>query len=286
MERAAVEQGSQAPVLEQRMVATRAGELNVGLRGAGPPLVLLPANGHRADDFAPIATVLAQQHRVITLDWPGMGRSPAPPRPDEASAAGLADAVEDLFDALPLGRAVVLGHSVGGFAAARLAIRRPEAVAALVLVNSGGFARANLATRAFCWLKGQVRVTRAVEAHFARWHTGRRSEAARALVDAIEAARRRPGYAEVVAAVWRSFVRTDACLLDRAHEIRCPTLVAWGARDPVLPARIGRAVVRAIPHATWAPMATGHSPFVEDTATFLGHLAPFLQAARAPDAAA
>jgi pimeloyl-ACP methyl ester carboxylesterase len=145
-------------------------------------------------------------------------------------------------------------------------------------VNSGGFARPDLFARAFCWLKGRVHITRAVEAHFARWHTGTRTDAARALCDAIESARTRPGYAEVVAGVWRSFVREDACLVDQAHHIRCPTLLLWGARDPVLSARVGRTIPRVIPQAQWVPLATGHTPFVEDTETFLAHLHPFVHA--------
>ena len=51
----------------------------------------------------------------------------------------FADVAEELVERLAPEGAVVVGNSVGGFAAGRLAIRRPELVRGLVLVDSGGF---------------------------------------------------------------------------------------------------------------------------------------------------
>ena len=64
----------------------------------------------------------------------------------------FADIAEELVEQLAPGGAVVLGNSVGGFAATRLAIRRPELVKGLVIVDGGGFAGRPLHVRAFCLL--------------------------------------------------------------------------------------------------------------------------------------
>jgi pimeloyl-ACP methyl ester carboxylesterase len=241
----------------------------------------LPANGHSADDFEPIAGRLAERHKVVALDWPGMGRSPAPEEPSAIVASSLADVVEDVVDGLGLRDLSLIGHSVGGFAAARLAIRRPEVVRALVLVDTGGFGDTGLVERIFCGIKGRPAVTRAIEARFARHHTGTRTPSARALVERIEASRQRPGYAEVVAAVWRSFVLPESSLRDHAGDIRAPTLVAWGADDPVIPLAVGRRVAESIAGAELVTFATGHSPFVDEPEAFVRAIMTFLDRADA-----
>jgi pimeloyl-ACP methyl ester carboxylesterase len=270
-------------------VDTRAGRVAVSWSGAGPPLLLLPAAGRAAADFDAVSEPLAARHRVIAVDWPGMGESPAPERPEQLSAPLLADALEDVIAALAPGPVAIVGHSVGGFAGARLAARAPDSVRALVLVDAGGFADIGLFARLFCAVKGRVWITRAVEARFARFHTHRRTEAAERMIARVEVARRRPGYAEVVAALWRSFARPGARLDGPGGEaaaIRCETLLVWGARDPVIPLRAGRAAARAIAGARLVALETGHSPFAEDPDGFLAAVEPFLAAALAGGAAA
>ena len=82
-----------------------------------------------------------QHYRTIAVDWPGHGDSEPVDASLEAGAPLFADVLEDVVDGLGLSRAVLIGNSVGGFAAARLAITRPESVAGLVLVNAVGSSR-------------------------------------------------------------------------------------------------------------------------------------------------
>ena len=253
---------------------TRAGAVVADARGEGPPLLLLPANGHDARDFDAVRPALCRRFRTIALDWPAMGRSPSPERPHELTASVMADALEDVT--ATLGPSLLIGHSLGGFAAARLAIRHPERVRGLVLVDSGGFVPLDARVRVFCALKGMTAVTRALEARFARFHTKLRNEHTAAMLDRIERARLRPGYAEAVAGVWRSFARAESSLLGELHALRAPTCIVWGARDPVLPARLGRALHARLPGSSLWVMSTGHSPFVEAPETFLDEVLPFL----------
>jgi pimeloyl-ACP methyl ester carboxylesterase len=65
--------------------------------------------------------------------------------------------------------------------------------------------------------------------------------------------------------------------------VRCPTLIVWGARDPVLRARVaGERTRRHLPHAKYVELDTGHTPFVERPHAFLEAVLPFLEALRAP----
>lgn len=108
--------------------------------GAGSPLVLLNGTASPMNEWDPAFLAgLAAQHRVIVFDYPGLGdsgRAPGPWTFDNAS-----DWVADLVSAVvPDGHADVLGWSMGGFIAQRLAVRHPSAVRSLILAatNPGG----------------------------------------------------------------------------------------------------------------------------------------------------
>src|SRR5262249_24407187 len=79
---------------------------------------------------------LAPRWRVLAPDWPGQGRSAADREPPRA--ARYAALLDGLLDACGVGRAVILGNSIGGAAAIRYAALRPDRVTALVLENPGG----------------------------------------------------------------------------------------------------------------------------------------------------
>src|SRR4051794_11126748 len=113
-------------------VPTRAGALVYDELGDGPPLILLASGAHDRHDWDGVRPALAERHRTIAVDWPGHGDSPIAGG-IHASAPLFASVVEDVLDALDLGPVIVMGTSVGGFAAARLAIERPADVRALVL---------------------------------------------------------------------------------------------------------------------------------------------------------
>src|SRR4051812_37596215 len=119
-------------------LTTRAGTVAYSDAGSGRAvlLLLLHATLHDRHDFDPIIDALARRHRVFAIDWPGHGESAAA---ECITGPLLADVLEDIVDELSLKQVVIIGNSVGGSAAARLAITRPELVKGLVLVNTGGF---------------------------------------------------------------------------------------------------------------------------------------------------
>lgn len=62
----------------------------------------------------------------------------------------------------------------------------------------------------------------------------------------------------------------------------CPTLLAWGTHDPVLPWHLdGRSARAALPHAQIVTFpGAGHQPFIERPGEFLTRTAPFLSGLR------
>jgi pimeloyl-ACP methyl ester carboxylesterase len=92
------------------------------------------ASGETVREAAP--GLAARGFRVLAVDGPGFGRSPALP-PDRYELESLLALVDDLVDGLRLDRFAFMGHSWGGSIAVHYAARRPERVTALVLLDSG-----------------------------------------------------------------------------------------------------------------------------------------------------
>jgi pimeloyl-ACP methyl ester carboxylesterase len=103
-------------------------------QGAGAPLVLLHGGIASGEIFAQIAPALAAERRVIVVDLQGHGRTADVDRPFDIGvmADDVAGLIEQLADG---GKADVLGYSLGGEVALRLALQHPERVDNLILVS-------------------------------------------------------------------------------------------------------------------------------------------------------
>ena len=130
------------PFAECYDIAVAGGSLHVARAGAPPgdaESVVLALHGVTATlmTWRTIARTLAAREGVCLLapDLRGRGRSAALPGP-YGIAAHLADMIA-VLDQVGATRAVLVGHSLGAYIAARLAAEPPERVAALVLVDAG-----------------------------------------------------------------------------------------------------------------------------------------------------
>jgi pimeloyl-ACP methyl ester carboxylesterase len=255
-------------------------------RGDGQPLFLLPSGAHDHHDFDELRDLLPRRFRSISLDWPAHGSSPR--GVGRASAMRFADIVAEMVAGLAPEGAIVAGNSVGGFAAARLAIRRPDLVKGLVLIDSGGFLGRGPQVRAFCALMSRPRFLRAIYPAFsARYMRARTAADRRARAAAIATTRREHGVA-AVSELWRSFASTEHDLRRDAASISAPTLLLWGRRDPVIPYRVGVKLEREIPGARLVGFDSGHVPHTTDPPGVAAELVSFADAVcaiRAPSAA-
>ncbi|MFC7586169.1 alpha/beta fold hydrolase [Nonomuraea antimicrobica] len=108
-------------------------------RQTGVPVLALHGHFGRGRAFAALAESLAPRHRVIALEQRGHGHSGRGDG-DFSPDAYVADAA-DFLRGLGLGPVVVLGHSMGGVTAFRLAARHPDLVRALIVEDGGAFNR-------------------------------------------------------------------------------------------------------------------------------------------------
>jgi pimeloyl-ACP methyl ester carboxylesterase len=231
--------------------------------GEGPPLVLVHGLGGAAVNFTELAPLLARRHRVLVPDLPGHGDTE--PLGSLQALTELAEHVARVAERERMLPAAVLGYSMGGVVALRLAVTRPDDVSALALVAPAGIV--STLRRAEIWIAVGTTVQPArVVARF-RHAIARRPNLRPFAFGFWGAAQPRRLSAEAVlgfldgplrhtdvAPAGKALVRDDPRLdLDR---VGCPTVLVWGARDRLVPladgfeyARRLRAPIRTLPAA-------------------------------------
>ncbi|MEQ9363994.1 MAG: alpha/beta fold hydrolase, partial [Leptospirales bacterium] len=105
--------------------------------GQGIPVVCLHALGHSAEDYTTLLSAPPPGLRIIAFDFPGHGRSAAIPLEGVASAT-YANLIARCLDQMRLARPVLVGNSIGGATALRLAAVPAIDARGLVLSNPGG----------------------------------------------------------------------------------------------------------------------------------------------------
>ncbi|MER9331781.1 alpha/beta hydrolase [Mesorhizobium sp. M0488] len=103
--------------------------------GKGEPLLLLHGGLGTIDMFAPILPKLAENRTIIAVDLQGHGRTVLGDRP--FTLEGMGDDMADIVKTLGYQQVDVMGYSLGGGVAFRMAVQHPEAVRRLVLVSTG-----------------------------------------------------------------------------------------------------------------------------------------------------
>lgn len=240
--------------------------LHVEVRGDGSPVLLLHGFSGSARSWEALAPELSDRLRPIAVDLIGHGRSDAPARPDRYRPEQAVRDLAALLDALGVARAHVVGYSLGGRLALRLAIDAPERVAALVVVSASAGLADEEARRARVAADGALadRIEREGIERFATEWEGQELFAAerslppdrRAAVRAERLAQRPHGLANSLRGMGQG---AGESLWPRLAAIRAPALVVTGALDLRYTA-IGARLAAAIPAARQVVIAgAGHA---------------------------
>ena len=253
--------------------------------GEGPLLLLLHGAGDNALDWRWVLPALARTHHVYAPDFPGSNDSVKPDA--DYSPAFFERFVAGFLDALGIERAAMVGNSLGGLIALRLALSEPARVGALVLVDSAGlgrsvtFALRSLTTPGYGELSIAWSKTPAGAAGRA-WAKARLLFAHPQLAPAGWTAEQYrlaqlPGFLEAALAALRAQMDPGGqreVLLDRLPHLESPTLVVWGALDRVFPSSQGRDAASRLPKGSLALIPEcGHMPHVERPDRFAAALA-------------
>jgi pimeloyl-ACP methyl ester carboxylesterase len=259
-------------------MSTSAGPVAYDAHGSGDPIVLLPSGGHDHHDYDELRELLPVRFRSISIDWPGHGRSPTGTMP--ATELALAQLVEELLDSLAPAGAVLVGNSIGGNVATRLAIRRPDLVKGLMIIDGGGFeGSGRLSGRVFCALMSRPGFARRIYPLFSRAYVRPRTAAdRRARAGAIATTRTTPGLTAVTE-MWHSFSLPEHDLRTQAESITAPTVLIWGRDDPVLSLHAGETARELIPGSRLVVIESGHLPQTTNPAAVAAELVKLADAA-------
>ena len=261
--------------------------------GAGPPLVMLHGVTLAAAVWAPWLAHLAG-YRALLVELPGHGLSGPVAYRRGAVRDRTLRLMDDLFDALGLATAPVVGHSLGGMFALWHAAARSGRIASLVAIGDPAVALPGVTVRMPLSLLTVPVLTEAVLRSPAPRRVYRRllgqglSPAAAAaapdeLLNVLRLAARRPGNARTVASLMHAingFRRPRADNVMSAGEfgqIAAPIMFCWGTSDPFLTPAQARPAIAKIPGAVLHEVRGGHGPWLEDPAgcarLTTGHLA-------------
>jgi pimeloyl-ACP methyl ester carboxylesterase len=236
-------------------------------QGRGPVVVLLHGAALAVDAYLTWhATIdgLSRSFRVLAFDQPGFGRSDMPRDGHPLDRLQRVAHCLAFVEALGIQRAIFVGHSAGGFLAARMAILRPDLVDKLAIVTSGATAprlggdldRAwmEASKAAYSYAEGcdseegfihtSAKLSLSVDSRLEQlWRESyRRARAA----GQVEMWRRLPPQARDPA----SYVRLqEETIHPHLGRLRMPVLLIWAARDATVPVERALALMELIPHA-------------------------------------
>jgi len=239
--------------------------------GAGPPVLFLHGGGG-LPSWLPFFARLAEKFDVIVPEHPGFGESETPTWLD--SVSDLANFYLDFLDKLALHSVHLVGHSLGGWIAAELAVRNTSRLASLTLMSSGGI-HVDGVEQVDTFLSNEEQRIRDLFYD-------------QKLADEALARARRPEFEELMLKNLASTARLvwqprshDPQLQKWLHRIDVPTLLIWGDHDRLFPKEYALAFERLIPGARAAIIADcGHLPHVEKTEVCAAEIEGFLDGMR------
>ncbi|MCB0076864.1 MAG: alpha/beta hydrolase [Anaerolineales bacterium] len=231
--------------------------LNYVTIGSGPPLIFVHGLAGSNRWWARNSEMLSKEFTVYLIDLPGLQRAKEKYHP----LAALVDSLPAWLDLLNLERVNLVGHSMGGYIALHLAATAPARVTRLALLDSVGMPTQTNT------LGMMGRVLKGIR------------HSSPSFIPTVIGDGLRTGPPTLLR-LTDEILAVDARPLLR--EIRVPTLVMWGTRDTLLPAKLGRRMAALIPNASFklVPRA-GHNVMADQPLKVNRYLRDFFIADRA-----
>ncbi|WP_020167825.1 MULTISPECIES: pimeloyl-ACP methyl ester esterase BioH [Methylotenera] len=250
---------------------------HVEIIGQGQPLVMLHGWGMHSGVWQPLIKKLSAQYMLYLVDLPGMGNSrPIEPYHLHALADEVAQVIPGVSD--------VLGWSLGGLIAQRIALNQPDRIRRLILVGStpcfvnkadwdAGIDSANFESFA-------AAVNSDYKATILQFLTLQcmKADDARSTLKQLRASfetRPTPTQTTLQRALQ---ILLESDLRAEVSNIRKPTLLIHGDRDTLAPVQAAHWMMQQLPHGFLRVMSgSAHAPFLSHSEQFIAALNQFLE---------
>ncbi len=235
--------------------------------GAGRPILLLHGGGGTATMLG-LSQALATQARVLLPTHPGFDGTIRPNNLQGVSQ--LAGFYLQLLEALDLHEVLVMGSSIGGWAAAEMSVADSRRIAGLVLLNPVGI---QVPDAPLTDVSGLTRL------ELVRLASHNPDQVlANTPPQTPERVAMLATNAAALAAYDNGQAMMAAGLRDQLAQVRTPALVLWGESDGIASTAYGQAYAAAFAHGRYEPIhKAGHLPHIEQPACVLQHIARFMQ---------
>ena len=244
-----------------------------------PVVIMIHGFGSSLQTWEPWARSLEAKFRIVRFDLPGSGLSSPDPRGDYTDTRTV-QVLLALMDRLGVGKASLVGNSIGGRIAWTLAADHPDRVDKLVLISPDGFASPGFAYGEAPKVPAALSLMRYV------------------LPKALLRANLKPAYGDPSALTEQTVTRyydlmlapgVRQALLSRTKEtvlvdphpllrrITAPVLLVWGERDGMIPFSNAQDYMKNLPDARFVRFSNlGHVPQEEAPAESVGPVLAFL----------
>lgn len=225
----------------------------------GPVLVMVHGFSASLHTWEPWVQRLGADYRIITIDLPGHGLTRAPDG-WSPSIEAFADYVNAVTDQLGVGKFTLIGNSMGGNTAWVYALKYPQKLDGLVLVDAGGWPRSEdaepplvfkiLANPVGRAVLGKLDSTPMVRNGLRAAFEPQPDLAEDAMVTRYAELGRAPGHRDIIMALSSDRGRYSIATNEKLAAIKTPTLIMHGDTDKLIPVGDARKFAHAIPGST------------------------------------
>lgn len=250
---------------------------NVEIVGQGQPLVMIHGWGMHSGVWHPLVKRLSEHYILYLIDLPGMGRSrPVEPYHLHSLADEVAQVIPGVCD--------VVGWSLGGLVAQRIALNQSDRIRRLILVSSSpkfvSSADWQVGVDPAVWSAFAEKVNHDYKATLLRFLTLQcmKAKDARSTIKQLRQTfetKPTPTQSTLNRAL---HILLDSDLREEVPNIRKPTLLIHGDRDTLAPVQAAHWMMQQLPMGFLRVMSgAAHAPFLSHSDQFIETLNQFLE---------
>jgi pimeloyl-ACP methyl ester carboxylesterase len=263
--------------------------MTIHLRDEGPktdeePIVLIHGTSASLHTWNGWADALKENRRVIRFDLPGFGLTGPDPQ-NNYTIEHYADVVAAVLDELNVKKCVLAGNSLGGYVSWATTVMYPQRVSKLILVDSSGYLfKPESVPIAFKLSQNPIAsvllknvLPKSLVARSVKNVYGNPDLVSDELVERYYDLSLRAGNRDALKERFKQMSPGD--LVDKIQTINVPTLIIWGAKDRLIPPKMGIKFNQDITNSQLLVFdELGHVPHEEDPESTVSAVKRFLDA--------